>query len=162
VNCHPAEKLLSAERDQTLGADLRAELEAHLAECPSCRKRRALLAESAAAWRVTSAEARVPDERIEWQHIRRRIGGETADAQPAWRIFSSWRGATVLAAAAAVMLGIFLVPRESERATPAISATATAMAATDTVEIGGDASAAMVFVDDKSGWLVVWASATGG
>jgi predicted anti-sigma-YlaC factor YlaD len=157
VNCHPAEKLLSAERDQTLGADARAELEAHLAECAACRKLRTVLAESATAWRVNTAEARAPDERVEWQRIRRRLNGAAMDEsrRPGWNVFAVWRGVALAGAAAAMLLGFVFGPGLAEQSRGASAA----IAATDTVEVAGDATSAVVFVDQKSGWLVVWAAA---
>jgi len=99
----------------------------------------------------------VPDERLEWQRIRRRLnGGPERATQPARGIFTLWRSATLLAAAAAVALGIFLSP---SLRTPG-AAVASAATTADFVEVGGDASSAMVYVDDKSGWLVVWAADT--
>ncbi|MBI5771472.1 MAG: zf-HC2 domain-containing protein [Verrucomicrobia bacterium] len=158
MNCQTAQKLLSAERDETLGAEVRASLDAHVAGCDACRKLRVVLAESAAAWRVNTAAVRVPDERLEWQRLRRRLDGAAdeapAEARSAWRLFS-WRGATILGAAAAVMLGFFFTPRGGE---PSVVTGNAVVAVTDSVEVGSDASAAMVFVDDKSGWLVVWAA----
>jgi anti-sigma factor RsiW len=153
MNCQAAQLLLSAERDQPLGAGVRAPLEAHLAECAACRKLRATLAESAAAWRVTTANVPVPDERLEWQRIRRRLHGEgQPEVKPTFGWLAWWRGLSFAAVAAAVAFGVFLAPSWNGRGAGA------AVAATDTVEVGGDASSAMVFVDDKSGWLVVWAA----
>src|SRR4051812_46585530 len=111
MKCHAVQQLLSVERDEALGADARAELEAHLTGCADCRQLRTTLAESAVAWRATTANVRVPDERLEWQRIRRRLNGEPARAaQSARGIFTLWRSATMLAAAAAVALGLFMTP----------------------------------------------------
>lgn len=140
-----------------LGADARSELEAHLTGCAECRQLRVGLAESAAAWRATAAKVRVPDERLEWQRVRRRLNGEPERAAPRARgIFTLGRSATLLAAAAAVVLGLFLSPSLRP---PKVTVAAAAPVA-DFVEVGGDASSAMVYVDDKSGWLVVWAADT--
>jgi predicted anti-sigma-YlaC factor YlaD len=156
MNCHAVQQLLSAERDQTLGADAHGSIEAHLAECPACRKMRLTLAETAIAWRTTTARMRVPDERLEWQRLRRRLNGDTArEARPARGIFTLGRSATFAAAAAVIALGLFVAPAWLHQ-TPVPNASP--VATTDFVEVGGDASSAMVFVDDKSGWLVVWAA----
>lgn len=158
MNCHAVQQLLSAERDQTLGAAVRGPLEAHLAECAACRQMRVTLAEAAEAWRATTAGVRVPDERLEWQRIRRRLHGESAGAaRPARGIFTVWRSATLGALAAAVAVGVFVAPGWF-RSPPTI---AVASSLTDSVEVGSDASSAMVFVDDQSGWLVVWAAGAG-
>ena len=157
MNCHAVQQLLSAERDQTLGADARSSIDAHVAGCTACRQMRTALAESANAWRTTTASVRVPDERLEWQRIRRRLHGEPDRAtQPAQGIFTMWRSATFMAAAALVALGLFVAPAWFRGPPPV--AIASAMAAADSVEVGGDAASAMVFVDDPSGWLVVWAA----
>ncbi len=158
MNCHTVQQLLSAERDQTLGAEVRGPLEAHLAGCASCRQMRATLAEAAETWRATTASARVPDERLEWPRIRRRLHGEpTGVARSTRGIFTVWRSATLGALAAAVAVGVFMAP-EWFRRPPTV---AVASSLTDSVEVGSDASSAMVFVDDQSGWLVVWAAGTG-
>jgi hypothetical protein len=155
MNCHAVQQLLSAERDQTLGADARSTIEVHLAECATCRKWRVTLVETADAWRATTARVRVPDERLEWQRLRRRLNGDTArETRPARGVFTVWRSA-MLAAAAVIALGLFVAPAWFR---PAPVAVASSTATTDFVEVGGDASSAMVFVDDKSGWLVVWAA----
>lgn len=156
MNCHAVQQLLSTERDQALGADSRAALDAHVAGCAACRQMRAVLSESAAAWRTTTAGVSVPDARWEWQRIRRRLNGNPERAaRPAPGIFTMWRSVTLAAAAAAVALGLFMKPATWFRAES--GGGAPTIAATDSVEVG-DASSAMVFVDDKSGWLVVWAA----
>lgn len=112
--------------------------------------------ESAAAWRVNTASVRVPDERLEWQRIHRRLDADPVKPgwSDGWSGVALWRGVTVAAAAAVIALGVFMRPRAGEP--NAISAAAVAM--TDTAEVGDDAASAMVFVDEKSGWLVVWAT----
>ncbi len=156
MNCDAVQQLLSTERDQTLGADSRAAIETHVAGCAVCRQMRAVLAESAEAWRATTAEVRMPDARLEWQRIRRRLNGDPERAaRPAPGIFTLWRSATLAVAAAAVALGLFVAPAAWFRGPPA--AVGLSSVASDSVEVG-DASSAMVFVDDKSGWLVVWAA----
>lgn len=160
MNCHAVQQLLSAERDQALGADARGDLEAHVAGCAACRQMRATLADAADAWRTTTAGVRVPDERLEWQRIRRRLSGDAARAtRPAATIFTWWRSATFAAAVAAVAIGMFVAPAWFQ-GPPAARPPANSAVA-DFVEVGGDASSAMVFVDDKSGWLVVWAAGAG-
>jgi anti-sigma factor RsiW len=159
MNCHAVQQLLSAERDQALGADLRGELETHLAGCAACRQLRATWAEAAESWRATTAGVRVPDAQMEWQRIRRRLNGEPErEAQPGRGIFTQWRVATLGAIAAAVAVGLFLAPAGMRGPQAPTAAMAAASVNTDSVEVGGEASSAMVFVDDKSGWLVVWAA----
>lgn len=155
MNCQAAQPLISAERDGALGGDSHGALEAHVAGCAACRQLRVTLAESAAAWRTTTASLPVPDERLEWQRIRRRLNGEPAGSpRRAWGGVAGWRGLS-FAAATALVVGLFFSPRWPGSALPAA---AVQVARTESVEVGGDASSAMVFVDEKSGWLVVWAA----
>ena len=160
MNCRAAQPLISAERDGALGGDSRGTLEEHLAGCATCRQLRVTLTESAAAWRTTTARVPVPDERLEWQRIRRRLNGEPArSSYRAWGAVTGWRGLS-FGAAAVLALGLFFSPRWPDSALPSAKAQ---VARSEFVEVGGDASSAMVFVDEKSGWLVVWAAgATGG
>ena len=155
MNCHAVQQLLSAERDETLGADSRGELDTHLAGCATCRQLRATWAEAAESWRTTTAGVRVPDGRM-CPSSKKCVGSHAT--QPARGIFTLWRSATLGAVAAAVALGLFLAPAWVRGPQAPTATLASASVNADSVEIGGEASSAMVFVDDKSGWLVVWAA----
>jgi hypothetical protein len=164
-----------------LDAPARGELAAHVAGCAACRRFEATLAEAADAWRATTAAARVPDAQLEWQHLSRRMReGAAPPARSVRRpssLVKSWAGLSLACATAAVAVAAvaLLVGRgffsgdassASDRSTIVASAGsragagagAAAVARADFVEVGGDA-AATVFVDEKSGWLVVWAAA---
>ena len=90
----------------------------------------------------------VPDEERAWQDIHREIRSAHPAGVRAWRGLGRW--ALPLGAAAALAAVALLVPSWNEEAASPMVARA------DYVEVAGDASS-VVYVDDKSGWLVVWA-----
>lgn len=153
MNCRAAQRLMSAERDGALATGERADLESHLAGCADCRQARAAVAGAINRWRATQAKVAVPDSERAWQDIRREIRrGAPADA-PGVRPFPRWALAT--GAAAAVIVAVAFGPRWSGGPVNAEEPRA-AIARADFVETAGNSSS-MVYVDDKSGWLVVWA-----
>lgn len=141
MDCHAAQRLISAARDRALGDAEQAGLGEHLAGCPECRRLRDALAEAAVAWRHTVADAPVPDARLEWQRIQRRMApgrSPVSSRRPAL-----WWGLS-LATAAVLALALW-TPRTAPRLETA-----------GDVEVG-EKSSATVYVDAQSGWLVVWA-----
>ena len=158
MNCNAAQRLISAERDAALGGDARTTLEAHLADCAACREWRGVLADSAEAWREATAAVRSPDPQMAWQRISRQLK-VTKDGGPLKSGRSvAWLWGASLATAAALTL-VTIGPGWF-RTGPAADAAAgeRKVARAEFVEVGGKASSAMVFVDEKSGWLVVWAA----
>lgn len=158
MNCRSAQRLLSAERDGALAPTERAALDAHLEACADCRRFRAAVAGAAEAWRTSVASVPVPDIERAWQAIRRelRSGGVPAggEARPTpW--FSRWV-LPIGAAAAVAVVAIVVAPRWGQAPVPEATAPRE-MARAEFVEVPGNASSSMVYVDDKSGWLVVWA-----
>jgi hypothetical protein len=163
MNCREAQHLLCTGSDRPLEAAAPALLEAHLATCARCRQVQADFAAGLAAWRVEAAAVVVPDARHEWQAVRRRIhGGASAGVspiRPARKLVWFWRALPV-AAATAIAAAIFL-PRSAPDNTTA-GAEGPAFARANSVEVPGTPASTMVFVDEKSGWLIVWASDTDG
>lgn len=110
-------------------------------------------------WRTDATATAVPNAEIEWQQVRRKIrGGTDALGRPprhARPAFASWFALPLVAGAAAA-LSFFLFPGTPEMAPAPRRATQTARA--DAVEAPGNNASTMVFVDDKNGWLFVWAS----
>jgi hypothetical protein len=89
----------------------------------------------------------VPDAAAAWQRLRPRLARPDPRRHTAW-----WWAPPVLAAAAAAWL---LLVRPA-----VVPPTPTALgniARADFVQVADDATA-VVFVDDESGWLIVWAS----
>ena len=158
MNCDQAERQIFAERDGAPGPEELAALASHVAQCPACRRTRVDLAAAIADWQLTSAATGVPDAEREWQAVRRRMRSESSPAGDRGVGRKSnlipWL-AVPLAAAAAGAIMVFVTPPS-----PRSPAPAAAIAASSATATANDAST-VVFVDEKSGWLVVWASAAG-
>ena len=159
MNCREAQSQIFAERDGALDHTQRAALEGHVAQCGTCQRTRENLTAALAGWRNQASHAVVPDVEREWHAVRRQIrGGAEAGAErtsrPRRNLFT-WLAVPLGAAAAiAVAMFITLQPESTLQAgAPARVAHA------NSVEVRGDDAATVVFVDDKSGWLFVWASA---
>lgn len=152
MNCREAERHIFAERDGALDDSHRAALDGHVAGCATCRRVREQFALAFASLRGATAQVRVPDADLEWQKLRREIHGGAGSRAAARRSPLAWF-ALPMAAAAAVVLALFVnspgtspVPVEK---VPAV-AKATAIESASTV----------VFVDDRSGYVFVWADPT--
>ena len=152
MNCRAAQRLLSAEQDGALAEHERAALQAHVGPCAECGRFRVALGEEQAGLCRAAARVQVPDEERAWQDIRRELRAGRPGGAHAWR--GSVRWALPLGAAALLAL-LALGPQGDDESARRIVARA------DFVEVPGDTSS-MVYVDDQSGWLVVWASAASG
>jgi hypothetical protein len=155
MNCREAQSQILTPPEGVPDPSRHALLEGHLAHCAGCRRVRDDLAAALTSWRTDVAQAVVPDPEKEWYAVRRRIrgGAETGrtDARPR-RTLLTWI-ALPLGAAAAAAVALFVAPQfQSGTLSPA------AIAHVDSVEAPGNNASTLVFVDDKSGWLIVWAS----
>lgn len=162
MNCRQALSLIATEREAPNEASVCADLESHLAVCGSCRRARSNLAALLGAWRAQASAVNAPDAGREWRELRRRHRGAGEVAVPlrgrGHRPFA-WLSLT-LAAAAAMALALFLPHTAPD---PAIkTAFLPAVARVESVDVPGGNTSTMVFVDDQSGWLIVWASDAGG
>ena len=155
MNCHDAEQLLLAGSDQDLTPGRQTELAGHLASCAGCRRLQSQLEAAARSWREVSGSVTVPDAGEEWRRLQARLAGDEV-RQPRRRLAPVIWFATPLAAAAAIAIAFFL------QSTPKAPAPATAVSAAmapkaDFVEVSDPNATPMVYVDQDSGWLVVWA-----
>jgi predicted anti-sigma-YlaC factor YlaD len=151
MNCDAAQRLLSAERDGALAPRERAVLDEHLAQCAGCRQARAAVGGAIEHWKASVANVPMPDTERAWQDVRRAQRQSRPDATHAQR----WlRWTLPMGAAAALAIAVFV----SRAPTPASPQRVTQLAAASAeyVEVPKNSSS-MVYVDDKSGWLVVWA-----
>lgn len=161
MNCREAQSRIFAERDGALDNPQRVALEEHVAHCGDCQRIRNDLTTVFTAWRNDVSRAAVSDTEREWHAIRRQIRGGaeagTAQVSRSRRNLFAWL-AVPLGAAAAVAVALFVslqpAPTVEEAAKPVAR-----IAHANSVEIPGDNASTVVFVDDKSGWLFVWASA---
>lgn len=127
----------------------------HLARCPGCRKLQADLEASLGIWRRTLATTPAPDAEREWQALRRRIRADGArESESSFGARLAWL--TLPAAALAAAFALFVAaPPDATRPAPGEPAL---VASAESVEAPGDPASTMVFVDDRSGWLIVWAN----
>lgn len=154
MNCRDVTPLIHAERDGTLDNLQRAALADHVAHCDACSRERATLAGAIDGWRAAVQNVRVPDAELEWQKLRREIRGGAGSRTAAREAKSSrfaWF-ALPLATAAAVAVAFFVMP--SRDADTSAGAAPQVARATAGHHLASDASA-VVFVDDKSGWVFV-------
>ena len=158
MNCHEAKNHLFADRDDALDNPQRVALDTHVAQCADCRRIRDDLAAAFTTWCTENTEARLPDIEREWHAVRRKIRGGVKVGQETRspRRLVPWL-ALPLAAAAALALTFYVAPRDDDRSGTTSKAPRTQVARADSVEVPGNASTS-VYVDDKSGWLIVWAS----
>ena len=148
MNCRAAQRLLSSERDGAPATPGCADLAAHVAGCAECRQFQAVLAEAGEKLRDAAARVTVPDEERAWQDIHREIRAARPARASRWQPV---RWVLPLGAAAALAAILAWVPSEDDL-------TPQTVARAEFVEVPNDSSS-VVYVDDKSGWLVVWASA---
>ncbi len=154
MNCREVQSELFAETDGAPPNPRRAEAEAHVAHCAACRRVRDDVAAALSAWRSEVSKMPVPDTEREWLAVRRRIrGGGGEPASRSRRNWAAWLGLPLAAAAAAL---VFVMAPADRTATLELPVGETARA--ENIEASGDGASTMVFVDDKSGWLIVWAS----
>ncbi|MEZ5413772.1 MAG: zf-HC2 domain-containing protein [Opitutaceae bacterium] len=150
MSCHDTQRLLSQAQDVTLSEQQRDVLARHLAACPVCRQYQAELANAAAVFRQDATAIVAPDIDQEIRAVQARLS-----APPKRRKRSLapivWLGAPLAAAAAVVFT--FLSNTQSMPMT----SPDTAVTHVDYVITGDPAASTMVYVDQDSGWLVVWA-----
>jgi hypothetical protein len=156
MNCSAAQHFLSADRADALASDPSqgAALTAHLAGCAACRRFQSNLSQGLEGWKKQVAMIETPDVERAWQDIRREIRLSTPE--PRRRAYGLGRWALPLGAAAVLAVLSAVAPRWFNPSGPAMIPMVEAAARADFVEVPNDASS-MVYVDDRSGWLVVWA-----
>jgi anti-sigma factor RsiW len=146
MNCRDIEPLLLAERDGMLTPGQHAALADHVATCPACRKERMIYGEAVTLLKTETANVPVPDVDNEWRKLRALIG-KPAKKRPLAPVI--WF-AVPLAAAAAFALSFF----NDHSAAPA-PVSRIAVAPKDPT---GPGTPTVAYVDQDSGWLVVWAA----
>jgi anti-sigma factor RsiW len=132
MNCRDIEPLLLAERDGLLTPDQQAALTQHVAGCPACRHERIIYGEA-----VTFLKTDAANVEKEWRAVRALLH-EPAKTKKSPLAPVIWFGAP-LAAAAALAFAFFLTrPAPPSADAPAVPTIA--------------------YVDQESGWLVVWSA----
>jgi len=157
MNCRQAERQILIERDGALPEGQRAALVAHTAACKQCHEMRSLLATALESLQRDSAEIRVPDADLEWHKVRREI--RNSDGKERRSLFT-WV-AIPMAAAAALAVGVYMMPSHPNGTAIETGPIATRASSASVTSGNADAST-VVFVDDNSGWTFVVAPETTG
>lgn len=155
MNCQEAEPLLFAERDGVLDSNQRAALDRHYDGCPKCRQRREAVAAAMVEFQQDYSAVAVPGVDAEWRALRVRL--ETSRRPSARRLLGPllWLGVPLGAAAALAFAFFGRVPERSQLGNETLAQSATARA--EFVEVADQDASPLVYVDNDSGWLVVWA-----
>lgn len=157
MNCRTAENLLLAESDGMLSPAQRAALGEHLTACAACRTLQADLAAATEALRADAAGLTVPDADEEWRLLQLEIRAQErqrASTRGGGASVLKWFGAP-LAAAAALAMAFYAGRTTALR--PADDWLVPAEARAEFVEVADTSATPIVFRDEESGWLVVWA-----
>ena len=152
MNCRAAHHLLSRARDESLTSGEQAELATHLSTCAECRAAESTLTKAVDTWRSTATQVATPDVEKAWLNIRREIRsqssvGRSPSASPSWRLPV---GSAL--AACALVLGAFMYQANDDEPIEMVQVIEPEV---EYVEVPDD-SAAMVYLDDESDWLVIW------
>lgn len=149
MNCTDCERLLLGERGEPSAAEAAA-VAAHVQACPRCRALQSSLVGALGQWKAETA-AQTPDAAAAWQALRPRL--RAAGRRPRRLAPLLWLSAP-LAAAAALAFVMY-------RPAPTAHDDGFTSAHADFVEAGNPAASTVVYVDNDSGWLVVWAADAG-
>jgi hypothetical protein len=161
MNCREAQSQIFAERDGALDNAQRAALDGHIAHCGDCQRMREDFTAALASWRNEASHVAVPNVEREWHAVRRRIrGGSDSGAErvehPRRNLFT--RFALPLGAAAAAAVAFFVTLQPSSTGV-AGTHPEPKIARANSVDVPANDATTVIMVDDKSGWLFVWASA---
>lgn len=151
MNCDQAEKWISRSLDAELEVARQRKLDEHLAGCASCSRLKTEWEKLGNALREEVA-ATLPDTDAAWADIRERIHESEAGRSKIipWQVHFRW--AAGLAALFLLSFGVYFSrPRPVSEAVPLPVGTTVEFVET---EIPG--ASPMVYMDQESGWTVVW------
>lgn len=160
VACTATQELLVREPEGDLDAAALVRLEEHVTGCGACRQRRAVLRAVRVQLRATAQATATPAPAEVWRELRSRLDDVAPARVPGagartgglgWRPLA-WAGSLAVAAAAVLFVGRPRLPSGDVASMPTAEARADYVQATDN-------AATLVYVDQESGWLIVWASA---
>ncbi len=154
--CRKIEPLLLSEPDGVLNPAELAELESHVAGCEACRRQRDLLSAVSSSLKKSSEALPVPSPHEEWMTLRDRIRGERGAHKGNNRWSRPWLrwGVPALSFGTAAAVACILYLRAPSPA-PFLRVT---IARAEYVQ-SENAESTLVYVDQESGWLIVWADA---
>jgi len=151
MSCHETQRLLSLAQDVPLSDQQRDALSRHLADCPACRQHQSALAQASSVFRQDATAVAIPDIEQEISAVQARL---STPAPQRKRTLAPILWLSAPLAAAAIMLA-FLSGIQIPFTTPDAPTTHV-----DYVVAGDPSASTVVYVDQDSGWLVVWASSS--
>lgn len=162
MNCREAQNQILAERDGALAETERAALMSHVEHCGDCQRVRADLTQTLTLWKTQAQAVVVPDAEREWHAVRRKIRGgveagevRLTPRRPGWL---TWLTVPLAAVGAAALALLISLPSGHDGSPTSAPARTPHVARAESVRAPGQNTSTMVYVDDKSGWLIVWAS----
>jgi len=147
MNCRECERVILGEDGEPSAPDAAA-VTAHVQTCPRCRELQSALSTALKQWQ-SETNARDPDPAASWRELRPHLAVAPRRRRRLAPVF--WLAAPLAAAAAAVVLFV-------QRPAPTATDLAFISARADFVEAGNPGASTVVYVDNDSGWLVVWAA----
>lgn len=156
MNCRAAEPLIYAERDGVLTPAQHAALADHLASCADCRSKQTALHAAMEQFRDEFGAVELPNVDEEWLKLQRKLEPHKAKRPNQRKLAPVLWFSAPLAVAAAVAFA-FLATRQM---TPTELGEQTVIAHADYVELADPNASPIVYTDQASGWLVVWAESS--
>ncbi|HRE81024.1 MAG TPA: zf-HC2 domain-containing protein [Opitutaceae bacterium] len=158
-SCQHITSLLIAGPDRRLTPAEQAEIEGHVVQCAACRQQRALLAAIPASLQTVTQAVSTPNPQQEWMRLRSQLPKQSREGKSQRRKTPFWLqwSFPIGAAATAVVVALVTHLRYSDRvSTERLAAT---VARADYVQ-AENADSTLVYVDQESGWLIVWADSS--
>ena len=158
MNCLASQKQLLRAQDEALHDQQHSTLAAHLSSCPQCSEFEASLRQISADIKNEAASVPVPDADETWQGIQSRLQ-PTGESETTSKRFAPLIWITAPLAAAAAFAFAFL-PSHSTSDFDSVAMSEASATQVDYVETDNPNATTMVYVDNQSGWLVVWTDDT--
>jgi predicted anti-sigma-YlaC factor YlaD len=150
MNCKQAQEWISRGMDGELSTTDRERLEQHLIQCPGCRQIQDHWMSASQLFKQTS-QVKIPDAEETWQEIRSQLDQPEKTPRDNLLPFPSIiRWASAIAAVIAVSFGIRFVLQKPSLETHAFQNEV------EFVESDIPDSSTAIYVDDESGWTIVW------
>ncbi len=150
MNCKQAQEWISRDIDGELHTADQEILTQHLIQCPDCRQIRDHWMKASQLLKQT-AQVKIPDAEETWQEIRSQLNQPKIASQSNLLPFPSIiRWVSAAAAIIAISLGIRFLLQEPPLETYAFQNEV------EFVETDIPDSSPAVYVDDESGWTIVW------
>jgi anti-sigma factor RsiW len=139
-------------------AERRPALDAHLAGCADCRRHHDELSAALASLKANDLRIQTPDAKAEWLLLSARLNQSAQPRPRTWRTPDhKWAAIWSTGALAACLALAFLLNRGGHPGDETTLAQVPAPARADYVELGDATATPVVYLDQDTGWLIVWA-----